>query len=1379
MSDDVKQVFADAVKATKGLNKLPYGDRGLQDLQACVDRAPTYPEDDPDPGHWAIDIFAIADLLTKLMFPSVANGIASLESNDDPQNFQWSNTLWAEARGKGDPDQMDSIVRFCGRVASFDMCLLDAITGFQVPAKTFTVTKAFYEMSETGSGARAVADDVSCYNEGQYGLVGDNRPVRDEACGLHTPLMVSGFLPETPIALADGSSRPVEDLRSGVQCWLLITRKNGQSPCIPASQVFQTTTGPRAVDVKGARRFNPYRHIGQLAVGHMLFRVEGQEWITVEIKSIDQDKVPPSELTHTLALAAEHQTYHAHGYVVETNAPCHTPGKTRWRLRQRLNWELFGQYNSSEGNHPVSWNSIASLSFRDWVNLRKAHEVPKGVAIERLKRNFSLDAHAPDRLPAGYELPTLTLLVDGYFMVDDDVQLRSTYDPRQRSIQWARLFEHGVVEIYSHATAGRGAIYLSSESEPQKTLCRDQTHSFEAQGRSLNSRLTSTRRAADDDIDIPGVRLPALDDLRDKINQKYGQHLGDLYQVVGKLYSSNETYESYDLYNKTFDVGFSDLDIDVTIPALFQEVTLKLDDSDIFDDKITGYFFEYDPTKRENKGNRHLVKGTLKDDSAVQACRSKISQAYAAITRPGQIDTVANERLRPARITETLPSSTALSIKDLINLAGYDEKSVLNKTQTLIKEMMLYQMNGDQREKILHKPRPDKDFPASLAGNLPQKLKVIFKNKYAPAFICRYVGRTSSYMNDFTEKEMNNLWYWWQGNGKNSLSQSEEYNDINRLVSWEAMFRMNKEKLEPYRADNPDNWAEQLYTFLLNNPRQLRKWAHFPIDDSVSTVSSPSYPLSPMFEATSSMLTCHSFFGIPSTHGYTIPYPSISSDVEAALRGQIEEFEKQNNLNQQADAEQRAAAILDKSATFMKEIAGSRPLAIASPEALVQLPSHTNNQADQLIAYQVGMTLAVAAVNLWSLVKSWDAMSDSQRTDVIIQVIRKVADDVDKALNAFKSFHQSLTEEIMENGETMDEVAEKIAGDEDYRVAIADGLHSEGATTAPEGEETWNEDLNAIADDIPLSYEEAAKRFNWSGKLLRVFNAIPGLGLVVATSFSLANDWNSLSDPGKVLGVLNVVVQGLTVLLDMIEVGSDIGLWAVTETMSVALPILGAVLAVVGIVLVIVQVLINFFMGTKPPPDPIADFIEEEAYGRLIDTFDTASSPQLSYTISDLKVTAGQVKTITIKGENKSSDDVTVSNAVITLYSGDDSACLFSNGADETENIQLVDDSDSNHDSDGYTYVTPADTTAAQFPTPGRLGNTSAYYGYDLQMAGPPATSTKLKELVVKACEYFESIWTAKINKKGDSDDSSVSGIEIVENGLKDRCQVQFALQRV
>ncbi|PYH83541.1 hypothetical protein BO82DRAFT_400299 [Aspergillus uvarum CBS 121591] len=101
-------------------------------------------------------------------------------------------------------------------------------------------------------------------------------------------------------------------------------------------------------------------------------------------------------------------------------------------------------------------------------------------------------------------------------------------------------------------------------------------------------------------------------------------------------------------------------------------------------------------------------------------------------------------------------------------------------------------------------------------------------------------------------------------------------------------------------------------------------------------------------------------------------------------------------------------------------------------------------------------------------------------------------------------------------------------------------------------------------------------------------------------------------------------------------------------------------------------------------------------------------SPALGFILQCLKAHAleekgilqqnppGKCKKITIKGENKSSEDLS-----------EDISC--------------------DKDNNGHTYVTPASTTAAQLPSPARLGSTSAYCEYDLQVAGPPDTTTKLQ----------------------------------------------------
>lgn len=247
----------------------------------------------------------------------------------------------------------------------------------------------------------------------------------------------------------------------------------------------------------------------------------------------------------------------------------------------------------------------------------------------------------------------------------------------------------------------------------------------------------------------------------------------------------------------------------------------------------------------------------MSDSDTVKACRAKISHAYAAISKPGEAHIISNQQLQPSALTESLLPLSAPSLEDLVRFTGYEEKSVRyahsfsleweeqalmtptklhNDSQLLIRSMMYYHMDENQREKILQIPKPTvpDELPAALADNLPDNLKTFFEDKYGPAFICRYVGRTQKYMKSFTDQEMKKLWYWWQGNGKDCLTQSEEYNDINRLSSREAMKRRYESNLQPYLADNPDDWATKLFTEVTNNKRLLLNWVHFPIADDVS-----------------------------------------------------------------------------------------------------------------------------------------------------------------------------------------------------------------------------------------------------------------------------------------------------------------------------------------------------------------------------------------------------------------------------------------------------------------------------------------------------------------------------------------------------------------
>ncbi|KAI1828148.1 hypothetical protein F4861DRAFT_245595 [Xylaria intraflava] len=1306
---------------------------------------------------------------------------------------------------------------------------------------------------------------------------------------------------------------------------------DGEKPFIPSSQVFHTSTGLRAVDPKEAQHINPYQRIGKLAVGHVLFRLVGGEYQAVTIKSISQTNETPIHHVYTIFLPGEHQTYHAHGYLVDMNTPSQAmmeiidtlrkvPGSKRlgllshcqemWpmfkkfesqSINQRLNWELFGTYKSPDGKKPISKGSI---SFAEHVKVGRRFIKPVGVPIDRLARGFSLKSRHLNRLPTGYRLPTLSM-IDGYLLIDDQVQLRSTYDHHVRCFRWTRelrqhgLFEHGTFEIHSEAVSGVGVIYLSADPEANTAPSRDQVYPFEARARSLET--LHAVKAGDDDTWSPFgqyeltldqsvwppdtertepetpvsggtmedgtmqspygvstymVQFPLIDQLRDQINTKFSQNLGSFYQISGKytdgLQSFTVAFDKAPLVpfvsdagldiDKKFGVGFdSKLGIDVTLPSLFQQMTFTFD---VNYQTFSGYFYEYDPTKRGYKGDRHLVIGKLADSSAIEQGRSKISSAYATISNP-TAPAVMNQKLQPAPVTKSLHLLKDPTMSDLMRFSGYDERDLHNTSQLLIKNMMYYHMDSDQRENILREPIPivGQDLPSSLADDLPENLKTFFKKKYAPAFICRYVARTQKYAPQFTNQEIKNLWYWWEGNGKNSLSQSEEYNDINRLSSRAAMQTLYEQQLEPYLSNDPDKWADDLCDQLLGDKHQMMIFISNPVPDGNNVVNKLCNildVLSPSADRAKKYFDGFMDFawkqgaqaadieGGDQDQQYQWIYDSmnqlvvailegsasISDDVRDALTADINDFEVQNGLNQQLDAEQRAAALLEKTTIFMRELAGwmssiGKGLQAAfggtalfkwAGQAIDTIAAKYTSQlpgVDKLKGLSslcmVGVSLATAAVSIWGLVKNWNSMSDAGRATVIIQVVGMAVDAAGKAVDAFKSFkskpsstatdeintealNDSLSDVITENNEKVGDLAQTIAGDDDYRTAMGDGLHGGGLTADSDSKETWNEDLKGTGEDVPPGYEDAAKRFNISGNILKIFNVILGIGLVVAMSFSLANDWSSMTDTGKALGVMNVIVQGLTVLLDIVDLGQAVELFAITGTMSVALPILGAVLAVIGIVLMIVQFFISLFVGKQDPPDPIQDFIDDVGHA-LIKTFDQAPEPQLSYSLSQQEVQGGSVIALQIEGVNNSSDDVTLSHATITLYSGDDNVCLFAEAADV---IQLVAESDQHHDTAGYTYVTPSSLSAGQLPTPAKLGNTSNYYEYDLQVAGPPKeASTGLQYLVLKQNEKFQSIWTAVVNKPGADAEKSTSWIEIVEVGLKDKCQQQFMLQRV
>lgn len=265
---------------------------------------------------------------------------------------------------------------------------------------------------------------------------------------------------------------------------------------------------------------------------------------------------------------------------------------------------------------------------------------------------------------------------------------------------------------------------------------------------------------------------------------------------------------------------------------------------------------------------------------------------------------------------------------------------------------------------------------------------------------------------------------------------------------------------------------------------------------------------------------------------------------------------------------------------------------------------------------------------------------------------------------------------------------------------------------------------------------------------------------------SLARDWDDLTTAGKVIETMSVIVQGLTVLLDIvaigIKVGVKVGLIAAKATLAVAIPIIGAVLAVIGVILSFLAFFIKTRKEPKPPPDPVVVFINDVAKP-LMRSWVEAPNPILQRAVSPTSVTAGRDTRVTFEIRNNSNRDVRLRNVRMSLYGGVDEMCLFrqddfqirSGAFLQTDVVSL------SNAGAGIINVFPPEKVRA------RLDRTvfEDYTLLELNLFGNPDNEdTPRGDLLLKPWEVFRSEWNGRASGRGES---KVDFVEVSEDNVR------------
>ncbi|MBK7538115.1 MAG: hypothetical protein IPI49_22630 [Myxococcales bacterium] len=171
------------------------------------------------------------------------------------------------------------------------------------------------------------------------------------------------FVAGTPILLADGSSKPIEQVAGGAQVvsrdgelstrssqdviWPIASQEllfgiNDYPPFFNASHPFMTRGGWKSMAPAASMRMNPDLQVGQLAVGDVLLQVadpDATQSICVaqeaaepraplryrEVEIVRLTQVPAARAgvseVHSLHLSQKMPGYHAHGFLVAVNYP--------------------------------------------------------------------------------------------------------------------------------------------------------------------------------------------------------------------------------------------------------------------------------------------------------------------------------------------------------------------------------------------------------------------------------------------------------------------------------------------------------------------------------------------------------------------------------------------------------------------------------------------------------------------------------------------------------------------------------------------------------------------------------------------------------------------------------------------------------------------------------------------------------------------------------------------------------------------------------------------------------------------------------------------------------------------------------------------------
>ena len=261
---------------------------------------------------------------------------------------------------------------------------------------------------------------------------------------------------------------------------------------------------------------------------------------------------------------------------------------------------------------------------------------------------------------------------------------------------------------------------------------------------------------------------------------------------------------------------------------------------------------------------------------------------------------------------------------------------------------------------------------------------------------------------------------------------------------------------------------------------------------------------------------------------------------------------------------------------------------------------------------------------------------------------------------------------------------------------------------------------NAALKVIPGWTKKVFSQFNLSEKLLNSLGMLLDAVLVITWSLQLRDTWNDMNTFDKTMNVIQIGVLGLSVFFStaFADMLVFLGVFTASDAVVAAIPVVGTVLAVAGIVLMVITAFIDWLLQREEPVplNPYEAFIKDHGQPMIRQWLD--QPPQLlQYEVpTSVSWTSGRIRstsTFTITAYNRSERVVKLANISISLTCGSTKAALFSN-----KSFEIVEKMNSRRYADGHICLDNGDDVQVRLVENIQAADTTMF---DLQVLGIPS----------------------------------------------------------